>query len=100
VAPPSDNLGPMTGTMAQYKTEVQKRYKAYDNVEKPDTFKMEDHIGFDQGSILQNSILPSKSFRAKFFIITRQVNFNHKISDKKYLTLTNTTIYMQDSMDQ
>jgi hypothetical protein len=35
VPPPQDNLTPMEGTMSQYKSEVQKRYKAYDNVKPP-----------------------------------------------------------------
>ena len=39
VAPPQDNLTPNEGTMSQYKSEVQKRYKAYDNVKPPGTFQ-------------------------------------------------------------
>ena len=47
VTPPADNLHPIDGTMAQYKTEVQKRYKAYDHASPAEPVKMPDHIGFD-----------------------------------------------------
>ena len=46
VGPPSDNIFLPEGTMSQYKTEAQKRYKAYDNVEHVGEVKMPDHIAF------------------------------------------------------
>jgi hypothetical protein len=50
VPPPPDNLAPKEGTMSQYKTETQKRYKAYD-VQPPQKVKMADNLPIiDDGS--------------------------------------------------
>ena len=47
VPPPHDNLFPIEGTMSQYKTEAQKRFKAYDNVQPSEPIKRPDQFDFE-----------------------------------------------------
>lgn len=61
VAPPPNNLAPMEGTMSQYKSEVQKRYKPYD-VQPPQKARMADNLPMvDDGSTNFGANTPSRS---------------------------------------